>query len=97
MLDYWLSVVGAGMHPAVSGHYRFRTERVYRRAAPSMIGKASPQEPITQVESGLPRNCAPFHDYPAPMCAAQYPFGTELEMVSNAGRRTLASPTCTQR
>jgi len=28
-------------HSAVSGHYRFRTERVYRRAVPSMIGCAA--------------------------------------------------------
>jgi hypothetical protein len=45
------------MHPAESGHYRFRTERVYRRAALSMIGKIMPQEPVTPAETGRRRNC----------------------------------------
>jgi hypothetical protein len=46
------------MQPAVSGHYRFRDRQVYRPAALSTIWKFVPQEPVTQGETGLRRNCA---------------------------------------
>jgi len=47
-----------GIQPAVSGHYRFRGQQVYRPAALSTIRKLVPQEPVTQDETGPGRNCA---------------------------------------
>ncbi|WP_154071637.1 hypothetical protein [Bradyrhizobium lablabi] len=63
------------MQPAVSGHYRFRDLQVYRPAALSTIWKLAPQEPVTQDETGLRRNCA---SRPAIVCAAQQPFSSRL-------------------
>jgi hypothetical protein len=51
------SLVG-GIQPAVSGHYRFRGQQVYRPAALFTIRKFVPQEPIMQDETGLRRNGA---------------------------------------
>jgi hypothetical protein len=59
-LDMLAEYFADGTHPAVSGHYLFRTERVYRRAARAIIGKSLSHEPVTQANTGLRRNCTPF-------------------------------------
>jgi hypothetical protein len=50
LVDFEMRAEGFGgrQAAAVSGHYRFRTEQVYHPAGFAMIGKALPQEPVTQ-------------------------------------------------
>jgi hypothetical protein len=46
MLICGLRVFGGGTHPAISGHYRFRTERVYLPRGAVQIKKSSTNERV---------------------------------------------------
>jgi hypothetical protein len=55
-----------------------------------MIGKVLPQEPVTQAETGLRRNCAPFHQYWYQCVQRNINVPRAVVVVRNGGAKTLA-------
>jgi len=83
-----------GTHPAMSGHYRFRTERVYLRRGAVQIKKSSTNERVklAKLEPAAPlRTLALVSDI---MCAAQYSLPNAMKV---ANGRVALPPICTQR
>jgi hypothetical protein len=81
-----LRVFAGGMHPAISGHYRFRTERVYLPRGAVQIKKSSTNERVKLAKlepAALLRTLALISDI---MCAAQYSLPNAMRVRKWASR-----------
>jgi len=83
-----------GTHPAISGHYRFGTKRVYLPRGAVQIKKISTNERVMLAKlepAALLRTLALISDI---MCAAQYSLPNAMRV---ANGRVALPPICTQR
>jgi hypothetical protein len=93
-VDMWLRVFAGGTHPVISGHYRFRTKRVYLPRGAAQVKKSSTNERVklaTLEPAALLRTLALISDI---MCAAQYSLPNAMRV---ANGRVALPPICTQR
>jgi hypothetical protein len=87
-----------GAFPAGFGHYRFRPERVHRRAALLREGKSLPHEPVTTIVLHLRRNCTPPAIVPVRVIPQRNIFHRDpLDGLQRKARAILLRPICTQR
>jgi hypothetical protein len=61
-VDAMAECSGGGTHPAASGHYRFRTERVYLPRHAVQTKKSSTNERVKLAKMDLRRYCAPLRN-----------------------------------
>jgi hypothetical protein len=78
-------ILGGGVEPAESGHYRFLSKQVYRHAQPAMIAKSLRHKPIRFGGDGT---CGTIARSSEPECAAQY---VSRKVIKGAGDRFAAT------